>query len=188
MPSPLVVHHQWWAIISRGPLSPSPSPVVVHHLSWRKNALQYGSVGSFWRIWKAREKCTKCHNRYPKSIPGPPECQARDARNWGKSWNGIGLQGWEWMVWWGYGGGSPNLISSTPFASIAKECRIGCKEINSAWNMLNITSGKLCFSVKTGNYFILKTAERDEIGFKGSTLILQKRMAMGGKNSNWLNL
>ena len=30
------------------------------------------------------------------------------------------------------GGGSPNLISSTPFASIAKECRIGCKEINSA--------------------------------------------------------
>ena len=45
--------------------------------------------------------------------------------------------------------------------------------------MLNITSGKLCFSVETGNYFILKTAERDEIGFKGSTLILQKRMAMG---------
>ena len=130
---PVVGHHQSWSTITITITSGGPPPPEAKMCSAEgKNALQYGSVGSFWRIWKAREKCTKCHNRYPKSIPGPPECQARDARNWGKSWNGIGLQGWEWMVWWGYGGGSPNLISSTPFASIAKECRIGCKEINSA--------------------------------------------------------
>ena len=130
---PVVGHHQSWSTITITITSGGPPPPEAKMSSDEgKNALQYGSVGSFWRIWKAREKCTKCHNRYPKSIPGPPECQARDARNWGKSWNGIGLQGWEWMVWWGYGGGSPNLISSTPFASIAKECRIGCKEINSA--------------------------------------------------------